>query len=522
MIWFILSLIPSFIYLFYKSQKSLQMLQQNWYDDGNRYLKWLFNNLGRVLGNIDVLIILLVFFNRYVGLVFGLFYVIMFILNYFFKKQEQNKKPLVITSRVKRLYLSMYLLLILLIAILGFRDIKYLSIYLVVGIFIYLNWFIILIVNYINKPVEKLVFNYYKKKAKIKLESIPGLKKIGITGSYGKTSVKNIVNEILNVKYNSYATEKSFNTMKGLMLAINNKLDKYTDVFVAEMGAFKKGEIKEKAEFIKPDYGILTVVGTSHLESFKSRENIRDAKFELIEELPSTGVAILNMDDPYQVSYKLKNKCKVVFVSLNNKEADFYAKDIVMDNKGMKFKVYFKDLKKDYEFETKLLGKHNVSNILCGIAIGYLFGLSMEEISLGVKKIQSIEHRLELKKWHNIYLIDDAYNSNPVGAKMALDVLSLMPGKKIIVTPGMIELGSEQYNYNKEFGLNIAALCDEVILVGKEQTKAIRDGLKEANYNEKNIWVTNNVMDALNKLASIKEENTYVLLENDLPDIFNE
>ena len=148
--------------------------------------------------------------------------------------------------------------------------------------------------------------------------------------------------------------------------------------------------------------------------------------------------------------------------------------------------------------------------------------MSIKEMQLGTKKIKSIEHRLELKKSGRITYIDDAYNSNPVGSKMALDVLNLMEGKKIIVTPGMIELGEEEYKLNKEFGHQIAEVCDRVILVGKNQTKAIHDGLKEKKYDENKIDIINYVKEAFNIINRMHEDNIYVLLENDLPDIFNE
>ena len=310
--------------------------------------------------------------------------------------------------------------------------------------------------------------------------------------------------------------------MYGLMNAINNYMYKFNDIFIAEMGAFKMGEIKEKANFIKPKYAILTTIGTAHLESFGSVENIQKGKFELIDSLPDDGVAVLNMDDPYQVNYKLKSKCKVLWVSMNNKDADLYVSNIKLSNSGTKFTCVFKSTKEKAEFETKLLGNANVYNICESIALAYELGLSVEQIKTGVKKIATIEHRLELKKLGDITIIDDAYNSNPVGSKMAVDVLGLMDGKKIIVTPGMIELGDKQYEYNMEFGRQIAKVCDEVILVGKEQTKPIYDGLKKEKYNEKNIYILNDVKEAFPLMKKLSDKKTYVLLENDLPDIFNE
>ena len=524
--YFLLSLIPIVSYLIYKSKKAIHMLQQNWYNDGNRYINWIFDNFKKVFIVFDLLFISFLFFSDYkVIIIASCFYVVAYYIHKSITSKEQSKKPLVVTARVKRLYFTMLVLFTIMIGYMfyTFNEDNMFMYYFFIGLFIYYNWIIILLCNIINIPIERIVFNHYKRLAKNKLFSMTNLKRIGITGSYGKTSTKNALNDILNVKYNSFATEKSFNTMNGLMISINNKLDKFTDIFIAEMGAFRRGEIKEKCDFIKPEYGILTTIGTAHLESFGSIENTQKAKFELIDSLPSDGIAILNMDDEYQTSYKIKSKCKVVWVSIGNNKADVYASDMKLSNKGTTFKCNFKKDNKSVILETKLLGKKNVYNILEAAALSYYLGLSLDQIKTGVKRIQVNEHRLELKKYGDINIIDDAYNSNPEGSKMALEVLSMMNGKKIIVTPGMIELGDKQYDYNKEFGYGIAKVCDEVILVGKDQTKPIMDGLKEKNYSEKKIHVINDVKEAFVLMRKLSGgDNTYVLLENDLPDIFNE
>ena len=354
---------------------------------------------------------------------------------------------------------------------------------------------------------------------KLKMMNIPV---IGITGSYGKTSSKNIVNDILSIKFNSFATPQNFNTPYGLIRSINNYLDKFNDVFIAEMGAFKVGEIKTTCKLMNPTHGILTQIGEAHLESFGSRENIQKGKFELIESLPSGGIAILNADDEWQVSYKLKNnKCKVLWIGIDN-DADINALNINLSGKGTDFDVKFKNDDILYHFHTRLLGKHNVYNLLSGILLGKELGMNISELQRGVNSVKTIEHRLELKKSGTINIIDDAYNSNPVGSKMALDVLKLMPGLKIVVTPGMIELGDKQYELNKKFGEYISESADYVILVGKEQTKPIYDGLIEKGYNGDKIYIINNVVDAFSIMRKLDEGNTCVLLENDLPDLFNE
>ena len=528
-LYFVLSILVAFYYLYFKNKKVMHMLQQNYYNDDNRYLNWLDINQKKAFINFDIFFLVFIplyFIKNNIAsiIVFVLLYIISYITYKNKIKNEQSKKPLVITPRVKRLYVTELILYLLVIIpmIINFKDIRISTYYLIIGLMIFLDWYVIVLANFINKPVEKMVFNHFKKLAKTKLNSMQDLKKVAVTGSYGKTSCKNILNDILNVKYNAYATEKSFNTMNGLMISINNKLDKFTDVFITEMGAFKRGEIKELCELINPEYGILTIIGTAHLESFKTRENIMKAKFELIDSLPDNGIAILNMDDEYQRKYEIKSNCRKVWVSKNNKKADVYAEDINLSGKGTQFKVVFKDSKESCILETKLLGDANVYNVLQAVALAYNLGLSVKEIQRGVKRIAPIKHRLELKKYGDINIIDDAYNSNPVGAKMAIEVLGMMNGKKIIVTPGMVELGEKQYEYNMELGKQIAKVCDEVILVGEEQTKPILDGLKKEKYNNKKIHVLNDVKQAFPLMKKLSEKETYVLLENDLPDIFNE
>lgn len=525
---FLISLIPFLLFDFLKTKKYFQMLQQNYYNLDNRYFKWILVNINKIAFEIDILnflIILAIFFD--IGISIGAFIILygFFYINYK-KNKIQDKKPLVTTSRIKRLYFTMFIfyLIIIIPMFVYFSYDNLIYEYLFLGFISYLNPFVVMVANVVNIPFEKIVFLYYKYKAKKKLK-ILNIPVVGITGSYGKTSCKNIVNNILNCKVNSVATPKSFNTPYGLIKSINESLDKFTDLFVAEMGAFKIGDIKQNVKIVNPKFGIITKIGEAHLESFGSQENIMKGKFELIESLPATGIAILNGDDEYQLKYKLKNNCKVVWIGINNKDVDLYATNIKLSSKGTTFDCIFKGDSNKYSFSTKLLGQHNVYNILDGIMLAYEFGISISDIQRAVKTLEPTEHRLELKKYGNINIIDDAYNSNPVGSRRAVEVLGLMPGTKIIVTPGMIELGSKQYELNKKFGEYISESSDYVILIGKKQTKPILDGLLEKKYDEKKIFILNDVREAfplMNKLAAQTNSDTFVLLENDLPDLFNE
>ncbi len=525
--YFLFSLITFFLYIYLKSSKALHSLQQNWYNDGNRYIKWINNNKEKVFLNFDMLFLIVIiigfFGNTEIQIVsWATFYLIcLFILN---RKKEQVKIPLKYTSRVKRLLFTITLIYLIPVVIMCFNYFDYsLNIYyIILGILAYFNYYIVYLANIINKPAEKCVYYYYKNKASKKLKSMNNMNVIGITGSYGKTSSKNILSDILNVRYNALPTPKNFNTTYGIMRTINEYLDKFTDTFIVEMGAFRMGEIKILCDFVKPKYGIITTIGTAHLETFGSRENICKGKFELIESLPSDGIGILNGDDEYQLNYKIKNDCKILMIGINNKKVDLYADNIKLSSSGMSFDAHFKGDKKAYKFETKLLGQANIYNILAAVLLGKNLGITIDELIRAVKMVKAVEHRLELKKMGNINIIDDAYNSNPVGSKMALEVLDLMKGKKIIVTPGMIELGEEQYNINKQFGENISEVCDEVILIGEEQTKPIYDGLIEKKYDKKHIHILNDVKKAFPLMQQLSGKETYVLLENDLPDIFNE
>ena len=183
----------------------------------------------------------------------------------------------------------------------------------------------------------------------------------------------------------------------------------------------------------------------------------------------------------------------------------------------------FKGDKKKYVFETKLLGDHNVYNILAGIACGVEFGISIEQLQQAVKSVRPIEHRLELKKISNYYMIDDAYNSNPVGAENAVKVLKMMPGIKVVVTPGMIELGEKEDYYNEKFGEQIASSADYVVLIGKEKTKPIREGLEKMKFDKDKIVVFNDVRDAYPFIGQLTgKKDVYALFENDLPDTYSE
>lgn len=526
MIYQIIIIILSVPYIIIKTKKNIQILQQNFYNENNRYLNWGTRNLSKVFDIYDLLMCLINFINLFLRSKILIFINVGYILIYFNKSKkimkESVKIPLKITNRVKRIFTTLIVTFTILLVYILFNYNKFIFCF-AYNIIVLLDFYILFLVVLINYPIEIMIYLYYFYKTKKKLKVLNNLEFVGITGSYGKTSSKNILNEILGVKYNSITTPKNYNTKYGLMMTINDKINKFNEIFIAEIGAYKLGSIKSVCKIIKPRYGIITNIGMAHLETFRCRDNIQKAKFELVDSLPSDGVAILNADDDYQINYNIKSDCKKIWIAIKNKNADIVATDIKINSDGMSFNVYFKSDNKQYKFYTKLLGEANVYNILGAVAFGKYKGMTIHELQYGVQKLKQIPHRLEIKRLGNKIIIDDAYNSNPVGAMMALGVLKLMSGVKIVVTPGMIEFGDKQYEINKKFGENISGVADYVILVGVKQTKPIYDGLKCKEFKTSNIMIVNDIKEAFKLIDNIRNDrDKYVLLENDLPDIFNE
>ena len=224
------------------------------------------------------------------------------------------------------------------------------------------------------------------------------------------------------------------------------------------------------------------------------------------------------VDNEYIRNYHVKNNCQLVTYGIYH-DADYQACDIVYSPKGSKFNVLYDGVK--YPFETKLLGEHNIMNILAAIAIARYLGVDFDKLASSVKNVQYVEHRLEVKKINGYTFIDNAFNSNPSGASMSLKVMSMMPNKRFIVTPGLIDLGDKQDEINKDLGKQMKDQVDVVILVGPIQTKAIYDGLSESGFDMNNVYVTKTVKEAFALVYQLADTKDTILLENDLPDAFN-
>lgn len=525
--------------VFFRSRYLLHMMQLEGYKDQN-YLKWLSGNKDKVYPKklrltINILAVITIFtgaiVNPYVIYVYAIIWAGAMFYSVNFKK-EDTKIELNYTDRAKRLFMVNAIVNVALLA-LGLAIYTYfipefkafIPLMLLFSTLIYyMNPYTLLLANKIMRPVEAGINKYFFDNAKKRVESFEGLNIVGITGSYGKTSVKFIASTIVEEKFNTLKTPESYNTPMGVSKVINEELNNSHETFIVEMGARNIGDIKEMSILVSPKIGILTSIGPTHLETFKNIENIMKTKYELIEALPSDGIAIFNYDNKYVKKLADKTfKEKIIYGMNNIKELDIYATDIEVSEVGSTFTLGYKS-GESIKATTKLLGEHNISNILAGVALGKTLGLSLEEIASRISKIEPIPHRLQLiTPGTGVTIIDDAFNSNPVSSKAALDVLSkFKEGRKIIITPGMIELGDDEWKENHEFGKNIAKVCDFAILVGPKRTKPIQDGIKKQGFAPDSLFVVDSLDKATQVLGKLTRPKDVVLFENDLPDNYNE
>ena len=507
--------------LHFNTMRDLMMLQQNSYMN-DRYTRW-FNQSGESTNYIRIgaCIALLLCLVRHLPFwasggcaILIMAWICVSLLT------RKYKKPLVVTKRVKRLYATIAVIDILIIALTGVLTDRVLYAAVATIAINVLSPVILLISNVILRPVEKHINQRFYNEAKDILASMPDLKIIGVTGSYGKTSTKHYLNRILSEKYDVMITPGNFNTTLGVIRTIREYLKPYNEVFIVEMGAKQTGDIKEICDLVKPSIGIVTAVGEQHLESFKTVENVQRTKFELVDALPADGLAIVNNDFKMAAARPVDNvECKRYAIK-NTDNADYIAdiKEVAPD--GTTFVV--KGDGKEYEFHTRLVGECNISNLTAAVIAALRLGVEEKKIAYAIEKIEQVEHRLNMKRTAGgVTIIDDAYNSNPTGSKMALDVLSAMTqGQRIIVTPGMVELGDKQYELNKELGAYAVTRADKIIVVGQYNKDALNEGLIEGGAEENQVLFAATFNEAQQLLATILKIGDTVLYENDLPDTF--
>lgn len=506
-------------------RRCLMMFQQNSYRP-ERYRRWLAESHDttsgwRLCGIIVFFIALTPFaphkFSAALTTAFGL-------LCGLSLYRRKYKKPLVMTMRARRIYITALVIAAIAagIAMLLFPGECIFAAALTLTAAYCMSHIIILAANFVLTPVEnRITRRYYNDAARI-LASMPGLKIVGVTGSYGKTTTKHYLYRILSEHYETLMTPGSYNTTLGVVRTIREMLKPYHEVFVVEMGAKQVGDIKEICDLVHPSAGIVTAVGPQHLESFKTIDNVCSTKFELVDSLPADGLAVVNNDFEPVAARSVSHVRCLRYAVKNTDGADYIATDIEYSPAGTRFKVVRTADGHSLELYTHLVGECNISNLLAAVAIARNMGVTDAEIRYAVEKIEQVEHRMSIRRVPGgLTIIDDAFNSNPVGSAMALDVLaSMTPGRRFLITPGMIELGDEQYELNRRFGLKAASCCDIAIVVGRYNRDAIVDGLKDGGMNPETIRPVDSFAQAQALLTSMAAPGDTVLYENDLPDTF--
>ena len=424
---------------------------------------------------------------------------------------------LLLTSGLVSLILMMPLFLSIMIVLLSLLLAPSLVLLLVIG------------GNILMDPVEAQIRRAFVRRAHSRIATYKPLV-IGIAGSYGKTSTKHILAQLLAPQKETLPTPKSFNTLMGISRTINECLQPKHELFIVEMDAYQTGEIAQMCKLVKPQVGVITSVGPQHLERFGSIERIADALYELVASLPPASPVVIYGGE--RMAAHLAERAahagyRVVRYGLASEQSgpyDVVASDIVVDEHASHFTWCWPAEDLTFRVSLPLLGQHNILNVSAALAVVHLLGLPVAQAVHDIIRLEPSQHRLQIiPSKGGITVIDDSYNANPVGVHNGLDVLAQMPGRaKILVTPGMVELGSVEETENKHFGKHAAQVCDHVILVGAQQTKPILAGLQESGFSPEHIHVVNTLEEVTATIGQIAKPGDVVLFANDLPDTYLE
>ena len=436
--------------------------------------------------------------------------------------RRDQVKPLVFTGRAKRLFAVALVIAVVPSAVAGVLGGP-----LAVGIagaltVLALPWLLGL-ANVALRPYQQLENRRYVRSAQRKLREIRPLV-IGISGSFGKTTTKGCVAAALDAHGPAYPTPASFNSFLGVVRAINEGLEPRHETFVAELGSYRIGDVAELCELVEPKIGILTSLGPAHLERFGSMDAIEQAEGELADALPPDGLFLTRADDERcRRVARERADCRVLLFSpAPHPEADVWAESIAVSSGGTDFEIRWRDDPEPLALRSRLLGEPNVANLLAAAAVARDLGSTPAQIARALRRVGPPKHRLEpiVNEAGGIVVIDDSYNSNPIGAAAALKVLQAHEaGRRILVTPGMVELGPQEAEENRRLGELAAAVCDVCLLSGP-LAEHIRAGLLDGGLDESRIIVAPDGPSLHAELTKLSRRGDVILFENDLPDVY--
>ncbi len=445
-------------------------------------------------------------------------------------RRDRPKKPLVMTARMTRQAVTAGLLTT---AILLLGGIAASTFWFVLGSPVeWTTWlltlgladlgapFLVWIAALLMAPVEAWIRRGFKVAARRRLAARPDLTIVAVTGSYGKTSVKFAIAEVLRQRYQVLATPGSFNTPMGICKVINNDLKDHHQVLILEMGIRHPGDIAELCRIARPHIAVITGIGIAHLESMGSRDAIANEKGGLLNFLLPGGRAVLNADDDYYDS--MRKGVDAIGVSATGLDSDLRAENVSFGPEGTRFEAVAASGERA-TVRMEVLGRHNVGNGLMALGVGQLMGIRLRAGAQALSRLEPVAHRLALREEAGLMVLDDAFNSNPVGARNAVEVLgAFAPRRRFVVTPGMVELGSREREENRAFGASMVGRVDDAILVGPARTAAISEGLREAGMDGDRIHVVSTLFEARDLLGKLASKGDVVLYENDLPDQYTE
>lgn len=435
-----------------------------------------------------------------------------------------SKKPLVMTGRAWRLLLvSLALTVLGILGTAGLVHVNFgfpadvIAFAAACGAAFFFMPELLLAADVMLAPVQRAINARYLRAARRKLDAIAPLV-IGITGSYGKTSTKFAIAALVAPDGGALATPGSFNTTLGVCRTINELLEPRHRAFVVEMGAYRVGDVAELCRFVRHRIGVLTAIGPVHLERFGSMEAIRRGKYEIVSELPPDGVAVMNTDDEeVRALADATDRVRVVRYGMDPAgRPDICARDIEVSPKGSSFTIVAPG-HEPLAVTTRLLGRHAIGHVLAGVAVALEAGRSLAELAEPIAGLAPVEHRLQLIEGAGgVTVIDDSFNSNPAGAAAALEVLAQMPARRrVVVTPGIVELGPLAQEENRRFGAAAAGIADVVIFVARVNRAALTEG---AAGRRADVVTVDSLAEATEALKGLVGPGDVVLFENDLPD----
>lgn len=383
-----------------------------------------------------------------------------------------------------------------------------------VGIWFALQPTIVAAAELLNVPVEKQVRQYYTALARRKISSMKDLQVIGVTGSYGKTTVKDAIAQILSIQYRVCQTPGSYNTRMGLARTVNEKLRKDDEIFVCEMGARQVGEIEELCDMVRPTAGIITAIGNRHLDTFHSVRNIVKTRYELLDAVDAAGGQMFVNGDNMLIRQHMRYPDAITYGF--SRDCSYHGALLSQDITGSTFSVTGPDGQYG-EYHTRLLGRYNLVDLMGAIAVANRSGIPMENMVSPIAALEPSPHRLYMTMTGRRAVIDDTDNSYPDAVAVSLETLSMFERLRILVTPGL-PMREPAQDEILQFGARAALSADYVILVGHLGTHEIYESIIETGFRSDHIFLVDTMADARILATQIEpDKDSVILLENSLP-----